>query len=384
MTRIQEEAGETFRITTVGALDGLALPVRDMAVDDDDVVWLATDGGLFRLAPQAGRIRGVVRDAAGRPVAGADVTLLGTPLRAVTDDDGRFVLTHLPPETYHLHVDGSLATGGRFTSVVQEVVVSAAQPAVTLGTVRLEPVTAPLQLLPISGDAQSSVVGRPLPVPLQLQVVDAQGNPASGVPVTFSIISGTGAFSATPITARNDCQADSRTVATASAGQATVPLVVCRAGLTLVEARVDGARVTFAAFGRADRDTARLLRVSGNNQSARPGQELPKPILIRLEDQFGNPLEGEPVAATFLQGDAVFRDPARVTDPQGQASFVLQVRESDTDIVIEVATTSAAAGQTGAVPGIVGAIDTPDLPLRSRGGGGFCLRGRSLFWPAGL
>jgi ligand-binding sensor domain-containing protein len=39
----------TVTITNFSALDGLALPVRDVAVDATGAVWLATDGGLFRI-----------------------------------------------------------------------------------------------------------------------------------------------------------------------------------------------------------------------------------------------------------------------------------------------------------------------------------------------
>ncbi len=39
----------------------------------------------------------------------------------------------------------------------------------------------------------------------------------------------------------------------------------------------------------------RLIPVAGNNQSALPGQELPTPLVVRLEDQFGAPVVGEPL-----------------------------------------------------------------------------------------
>ena len=50
----------------------------------------------------------------------------------------------------------------------------------------------------------------------------------------------------------------------------------------------------------------RLIPVAGNNQSALPGQELPTPLVVRLEDQLGAPVVGAPLSATLLQGDAVF------------------------------------------------------------------------------
>ena len=50
----------------------------------------------------------------------------------------------------------------------------------------------------------------------------------------------------------------------------------------------------------------RLIPVAGNNQSALPGQELPTPLVVRLEDALGAPVVGTPLTATLLQGDAVF------------------------------------------------------------------------------
>src|SRR5206468_11777378 len=86
------ETGVAVTLTTFAALDGLALPVRDVAVDAVGTVWLATDGGLLRIVPQGGRLQGVVGDPSAQPVVGADVTLRGTPFHAVTDATGQFVL----------------------------------------------------------------------------------------------------------------------------------------------------------------------------------------------------------------------------------------------------------------------------------------------------
>jgi hypothetical protein len=69
----------------------------------------------------------------------------------------------------------------------------------------------------------------------------------------------------------------------------------------------------------------RLIRVAGNTQSALPGQELPTPLVVRLEDQLGAPVVGAALSATVLQGDAVFLSAASpMTDAQGEACFSLQ------------------------------------------------------------
>jgi hypothetical protein len=76
-------------ITTFTALDGLALPVRAVAVDGTGSVLMATDGGSFGLSRRRGSA-GVVQNPGMRPVAGADVVIVGTPFRAVTDTEGVF------------------------------------------------------------------------------------------------------------------------------------------------------------------------------------------------------------------------------------------------------------------------------------------------------
>ena len=93
--------------------------------------------------------------------------------------------------------------------------------------------------------------------------------------------------------------------------------------------------------GGTGRGTAgpRLIPVAGNNQSALPGQELPTPLVVRLEDALGAPVVGTPLTATLLQGDAVFLSaPTAVTDAQGEARFRLRAGQSEADLVVEVAT----------------------------------------------
>jgi hypothetical protein len=143
------EAGDAVTLTTFAALDGLALPVRDVAVDAAGTAWLATDGGLFRIVPQGGMVQGLVVDPASRPVVGADVTLQGTPFHTVTDATGRFVLANLPSGSQHLHVDGRLTVGGPFTGTFRPVVVSLGEN--TLAPIVLVPMTPGVRVDPAQG-----------------------------------------------------------------------------------------------------------------------------------------------------------------------------------------------------------------------------------------
>ena len=117
--------------------------------------------------------------------------------------------------------------------------------------------------------------------------------------------------------------------------------------------------------GGTGRGTAgpRLIPVAGNNQSALPGQELPTPLVVRLEDALGAPVVGIPLTATLLQGDAVFLSaPTAVTDAQGEARFRLRAGQSEADLLVEVAT--PALPEVAPVPflAIIGEVDTPGTP----------------------
>ena len=68
-------------------------------------------------------MQGLVVDAFSRPVVGADVTLQGTPFRAVTDATGHFVLANLPAGPQQLQVDGRLAVGGPFPVALRAITV---------------------------------------------------------------------------------------------------------------------------------------------------------------------------------------------------------------------------------------------------------------------
>jgi len=117
--------------------------------------------------------------------------------------------------------------------------------------------------------------------------------------------------------------------------------------------------------GGASRVTSgpRLIPVAGNNQSAVPGQELPTPLVVRLEDQVGAPVVGVTLSATLLQGEAVFLSAATATtDAQGEVRFRLAVGQSEADLVVEVA--APALPQVAPVQflTIIGALDTPHVP----------------------
>jgi hypothetical protein len=235
VSRVQEVHGQVI-ITNFSALDGLALPVRDVAVDAEGAAWLATDGGLFRIGSQGVQVQGMIQDTTGRPVMGADVGVPGTPFQTVTDAAGQFVLANLPPGLPQLRVDGQLAMGGPFTSACADLRAPGRGQNLggTAGEQRVEPValvplavSGSLNLVRISENGQTGRVGSQ--IPLEVAVVDAQGNPVAGLPVTFTVLNGPGRILPA-------C------VSTDPTGQAATTLTVTEAGAIRVEASVAGGR----------------------------------------------------------------------------------------------------------------------------------------------
>jgi hypothetical protein len=347
VTRIEEDEGENgvLTMTTFTALDGLALPVRDVAVDTAGIAWVATDRGLFRLVRQRGRIAGVVHDPMGQPVAGVDVIVQGTPLRAVTDATGRFVVDHLPPGEYVLVADGRLAVAGPFAPTQQDITV--VRGAQTLAPVR---VAQSPRLFAQAGQGAAVTVNTPLS--LVVQAADRFGTPLDGVPVTFQITHGNGSLAAA-------------VVHTGANGQATVAFTVgTQAGINQVQASAAGVDpIVLTVTGLADRANARLQLVSGNDQVGFPDQVLHEPLVVRLEDRFANPLPGEAIVAQLIEGSGTFVDPPQLrrqqrrptglftqtsggatrmesTDASGQARFFLRV--DSLAGVVDVRTTAPA------------------------------------------
>src|SRR5437899_7940661 len=67
------------------------------------VAWLVVAGSAPLIAQEtAGRIDGTAMDPAGAPLAGAQVTLVGTSFRALSGVHGAFSIDHVPAGAYTL------------------------------------------------------------------------------------------------------------------------------------------------------------------------------------------------------------------------------------------------------------------------------------------
>ena len=167
-------------------------------------------------------------------------------------------------------------------------------------------VGAPSGLAIVGGNGQTGVVGSTLPQALVVRLTDAFGNPIGNSTVNFTIASGGG--SVTP-SASTDANGEAR--ATWSLGGVV--------GSQSVTASVGSASVGFVATATVGA-AATIAKVSGDAQTGTIGQALAQPLVVRVQDQFGNYVPGASVTWTVLTGGGTVAPPNGPTDASGQAT----------------------------------------------------------------
>ena len=163
---------------------------------------------------------------------------------------------------------------------------------------------------PVAGNNQSAYVGTTLPVPLQLQTVDAyQGNPLANTSVTCKDGGVGGSFSAVmPMV--TDTQGQASTTYTLPKKSQTVTISCTSTGY---------AAGSFSEAGVAG-PVSRGTMVSGNNQTGPVSTQLPAALVMQVLDPYSYGVPG--VAVTFSDGGAggTFSSPSVITDNLGDAS----------------------------------------------------------------
>ena len=162
----------------------------------------------------------------------------------------------------------------------------------------------------MAGDGQRGRPGTPLVEPVVVRILDAGGSPVAGTAVFFSPAAGSG--SVTPGTAPTDMAGEARASWTLGDGFGLQSLVASVA---------DGANTLFTATAQRPNELADSVRVvSGDGQAARPGKGLRSPIVVRVLDEHGAPVEGATVRFETPLGHGL-ADPDSVrSDHQGEAA----------------------------------------------------------------
>ena len=199
----------------------------------------------------------------------------------------------------------------------------------------------------VSGDGQTAVTGVILPDSLAVRLLDRQGLPVAGVPVTFAVTSGTGYVSP------SDAVTDTNGVAW------TRWSLGYMLGDQTVEARVNGVRnspLIFHATAVADKPAAVVL-VDGDSQTGVAGTSLGLPLQVRVADRYGNPVSGVDVGWNTSWGSVSPSSATSGADGLVSASWTL-----GTTLGRQSATASS-AGLTG-VTFAASAVESPVAEVR--------------------
>jgi hypothetical protein len=140
-----------------------------------------------------------------------------------------------------------------------------------------------------AGNNQSATVGSGFGTPLQVRFSDSFGNPVSGVSVTF----------AAPINGSSGSFNGSSTVTSNASGIATAPTFTAngKAGnFTLTASAANVGSVNFNLTNTAGAASAIVL-ASGNNQMTTVNTSFGSPLMAKVTDVYGNPVQN--VSVTF-------------------------------------------------------------------------------------
>jgi hypothetical protein len=145
--------------------------------------------------------------------------------------------------------------------------------------------------------------------PIAMHVSDAFDNPVSGATVALAL-SGSGSVS--------------HTLTTDASGNLTVTdwSLGTVAGPSTLTASVGGATLSFVAT-IAPGDPAQLVKVSGDQQTANAGTVLGSPVVLRLDDRYGNGVGGQSVSLAVTTGGGVVNGGSSATvvsGPDGSVS----------------------------------------------------------------
>ena len=169
---------------------------------------------------------------------------------------------------------------------------------------------------------------------LSWEVRDESDNHLPGVEVTFSVISGGGRLSAT--TPTTDSNGRARSALTLGPNPGTNTVTVSVTGIQEVQ--------TFSAEGI--RTPRAFWIISGFDQKGVIGEPLPRPIIVEVRGQSGEPFPDAQVTFTVTSGGGTLSVISVTTDSNGRAMSTLTLGPNPGTNSVEVAVTRIQEKQT--------------------------------------
>ncbi|MDZ7373910.1 MAG: Ig-like domain-containing protein [candidate division KSB1 bacterium] len=181
----------------------------------------------------------------------------------------------------------------------------------------------PSRLVEISGNRQVGRAGTDLEQPFVACVTDELGNPISGYLVTLRVVAGGGNIGGvTELDLATNAQGlvqATLTLGTAAGAENNV--------VEIIAPNLLGSPLRFVASALPN-DPHQLTKVSGDGQTAPAGTPLPLPLVVKVQDRYGNPVPGHPVTFVVVAGAGSFAgEPSLqvVTDDSGRAAATYTV-----------------------------------------------------------
>ncbi len=189
------------------------------------------------------------------------------------------------------------------------------------------PLSALSKLLKISGDNQEGMPNETLAKMFVVEARDGNGSPLAGRSVTFAVVAGGGTLSVTNTTT----DANGRAQSLLTLGP--------NLGTNVVKVGAEGISQTalFSAEATPPLPIPTTLKyVSGNNQIGLTGETLMQPFIVKVHDQYDDPMEG--VTVTFLAsvGGGLLSETSVDSDANGLARSTLTLGNDPVTNIVRV------------------------------------------------
>jgi alpha-tubulin suppressor-like RCC1 family protein len=135
----------------------------------------------------------------------------------------------------------------------------------------------------VSGDQQVGPIAQTLTQPIKVKVVDAGGQPVQGATVTFSVRAGGGSLN--PVANVSGADGIVTTTWTLGSTLGANKAVAVLTGAFVLDSAVFNATATVGA-------PQRFSKVSGDSQTINASRRLAAPLVVKVQDSFGNNLSG--------------------------------------------------------------------------------------------
>jgi len=242
-----------------------------------------------------------------------------------------------------------------------------------------------------TGNNQTGAAGAALAAPISVTVLDQDGDPMSGVSVTFAVTAGGGSLGTPNATTNSSGVASTIWTLGSTAGSNNNQASVTVTGY-------GGPIVGFMASATAGAAT-QIGKTAGDAQTAEVAQAVPVAPKVLLRDALNNPVVGATVAWTVLTGGGSVGAATSLTDAGGEATIawtlgpqvgsgVHSLRASLGALnatftgtgVLTAGVLSLNGGDNQSAPINSAVATTPSVLVRTPGGGGVPVGGATVNW----